>query len=312
MNIAQIDKNFEVKTNIEKDDIRFYDVNSGPFRLHGIFYENGRYRRMPEEVAKTVSPGVKNLHESTAGGRVRFRTDSPYVAIHAEMPVIGKMPHFAFSGSAGFDLYVYDGQQRYTRTYMPPLDITDGMEGVVEFPTAQMREIVINFPLYSRVSKLCIGLSDRATVEAPTPYRIEKPVVFYGSSITQGGCASRPGNCYQNAISRRLDMDYINLGFSGNAKAEVEIAEYIKTLDMSAFVYDYDHNAKTLEYLEETHERMFKIIRQANPELPILILPRPKYYLTEGEEKRQAVVKATYQNALASGDKMCIILTVAH
>lgn len=59
MDIAQIDKNFEVKTNIEKDDIRFYDVNSGPFRLHGIFYENGRYRRMPEEVAKTVSPGVK-------------------------------------------------------------------------------------------------------------------------------------------------------------------------------------------------------------------------------------------------------------
>ena len=304
MNISQLDKNFHVETEIQKEDLKFYDIKEAPFQIHGVFYENGCYRRMPEDVAKTVSGGVKLLHIRTAGGRVRFRTDSPYVAVHVELPMVSKMPHCALTGSAGLDLYVREnGKQRYLKTFIPPVDMENAFESVVDLPGGTMQEYVINFPLYSAVSKLYVGLSQTAVVEAPTPYTITKPVVFYGSSITQGGCASRPGNCYQNPISRRLDMDYINLGFSGNARAEVEMAEYIKNLDMSAFVYDYDHNAKTLDYLAETHERMFRIIRQANPELPVIMMPRPKYVLTPGEEKRAAVVRATYEKALASGDQ---------
>ena len=304
MEISQLDKNFRVDSKIEKEDLKFYDITSDPFQIHGVFYENGCYRRMPEEVAKTVSPGVKLLHIRTAGGRVRFRTDSPYIAVYVELPMVSRMPHCALSGSAGLDLYVREGGiQRYIKTFIPPLDMENSFESVVDLPEGKMQEYVLNFPLYSAVSKLYVGLSENATVEAPTPYKLAKPVVFYGSSITQGGCASRAGNCYQNFISRRLDMDYINLGFSGNAKAEVEMAEYIKNLDMSAFVYDYDHNAKTIEYLAETHERMFRIIREANPELPIVMMPRPKYRLTPGEEKRAAIVRTTYENAIAAGDK---------
>ena len=91
--------------------------------------------------------------------------------------------------------------------------------------------------------------------------------------------------------------------FSGNAKAENEIAQYIQSLDMSVFVYDYDHNAPTLKHLEDTHQQMFLTIREKNPDLPILILSRPKYRLTEEEQARLAVIKRTYTEAIAAHDK---------
>ena len=100
-----------------------------------------------------------------------------------------------------------------------------------------------------------------------------------------------------------MDCDHINLGFSGNAKGEEAIAEYIAGLKMSAFVYDYDHNAPNPAHLAATHERMFRIIRNAQPELPILMLTRPKYYLEETEKERLEIVRRTYENALAAGDK---------
>ena len=85
-NIYDIDKNFKIETSIGKDDIRFYDPLTSPFEINGVYYDDGKYRRMPEEVAKTVSVGVHHLHSNTAGGRVRFKTDSPYVAISAKLP----------------------------------------------------------------------------------------------------------------------------------------------------------------------------------------------------------------------------------
>ena len=112
--ISKIDGNFKIKTDISRDGLRFYDVDSPPFALYGVRRENGKYRRMPESVAKSVSEGVYLLHSNTAGGRVRFVTDSPYIAIHAEMDQVGKMPHFALTGSAGF------GASRCSGSYQLP------------------------------------------------------------------------------------------------------------------------------------------------------------------------------------------------
>lgn len=302
-NISEVDKNFSIKTNIEKDDICFYDVKEKPFEIHGVFYENGKFRRLPEEVAKIVNDGVYWLHANTAGGRVRFRTDSPYVAIHAKMPFVGKMPHFPLTGSAGFDLYIREKKEVYFKTFIPPFDMTDGYESVIDFTSAEMREITINFPLYSELSELYIGLKKDSVLEKPTPYKHENPVVFYGSSITQGGCASRPGLSYQSILSRRFDTDFINLGFSGSAKGETEIAEYIKNIPMSVFVYDYDHNAPSVEHLRKTHEKMFKIIREQNPELPVIMMSRPRCFLNEQEKERFEIIRKTYTDAVAKGDK---------
>lgn len=306
--ISLIDSNFKVKTELDVTDIKFYDVNKAPFAIYGVFYDSGKFRRLSEDVAQTVSDGVYQLHAHTAGGRVRFQTDSPYVAIHAKMPSIGKMPHFAVSGSAGFDLYVFEDMETYKASFIPDFGFDDGFESIARFATSQMREITINFPLYSEVSELYVGLGEDATVCPPNPYNIEKPIVYYGSSITQGGCASRPGNSYESILSRRFHANYINLGFSGSAKAEPEIAEYISKLDMSVFVYDYDYNAPTAEHLKNTHEKMFQCIRKAQPDLPIVLMSRPKYSLTSEEQVRLEIIQATYNKAVKNGEKNVYLL----
>lgn len=301
--ISKIDANLKVESNIDESDIRFYDINRTPFKIHGVFYENGKFRRIPEDVAKCVSVGVYALHANTAGGRVRFKTDSPYVAIHSHMTNIGKMSHFALTGSAGFDLYVRNETEAYFGTFVPPYNLNDGYESIIRFNSSKMREITINFPLYSDISEMYIGVKENSLIHEPSPYNIKKPIVYYGSSITQGGCASRPGNSYQSIISRRFNADYINLGFSGNAKGEQEIAEYIKKLNMSVFVYDYDYNSPSIEHFKESHEKMFLTIREANPFLPIIMMSRPKYCFNEEEKQRFDVIKSTYDNAILKNDK---------
>ncbi len=297
--ISEFDKNLKVETQIKKDGIKFYDIKEAPFKIYGVFHDGECFRRLPDDVAKTVSDGVHYGARYTAGGRVRFRTNSSFIAIHYKGEM-GKMPHFAFTGSCGFDLYF---GTRYENTFVPPINNQNGYESIIEPCTADMKEVTINFPTYSLVEELYIGLDENAVVEAPTPYRIEKPVVFNGSSITQGGCSSRPGTCYEPYITRRFDCDHINLGFSGNARGEEKMAEYIAGLSMSMFVYDYDHNAPSIEHLEATHERMFKIIREKNPNLPVIMMSRPKFYLENFEERRLEVIKRTYENAKAAGDK---------
>ncbi|MBR5139451.1 MAG: hypothetical protein IKV16_00205 [Clostridia bacterium] len=299
--IEKIDKNFRVETKIVKADIKFYSVLCDPFKLYGVFYQDGHLCRLPERVAKNVSEGVHQLYANTAGGRVRFRTDSPYIAISVKYNSFAKMSHFALEGSAGFDLYV---GKDYRASFIPPhAELEEGYEKVVELGKGDMREITLNLPLYSDIKELYIGLSDTANISAPTPYKFEDPIVYYGSSITQGGCASRPGTSYQGFCERALDANFINLGFSGSAKAENAIIEYIKTLKMSIFVYDYDHNTPNSNHLMATHEKTFLAIREANPDLPIVIMSRPKVRLSAVEKEYLEIIKATYENALSRGDK---------
>ena len=302
--VEDADKNLKVETKIEQEGLKFYNALSEPFKIYGIYMEDGKFRRLPEKVAESVSNGVWILHANTAGGRVRFGTNSPYVAINVKMGEIGKMPHFPLAGSAGFDVYRNDGNgEEYVRTLMPPFNIENGYESLISFDDKVMRDVTINFPLYSEVKELYIGLDENAVIEAPTPYIDKKPMVYYGSSITQGGCASRPGNCYQGYICRTFNCDYINLGFSGSAKAEDNMIEYIKSLDMSIFVYDYDHNAPSVEHLKNTHEKMFKAIREAHPDIPIILMSAPIWNPSGDWKERRDIVEQTYKNALAAGDK---------
>lgn len=300
ISITDIDPNFRIPAELHRDDLVWRNACEEPFSLHGVFRENGLLRRMPEAVAREVSEGVLVLHTHTAGGRLRFTTDSPYIAIHAVLPGIGRMPHFALSGSAGFDLY--ESEMGYIKTFVPPMDMTNGYEELAEVGEGGLRTYTLHLPLYSQVSELYIGISETAQLFPPPPYRIDLPIVYYGSSITQGGCASRPGMAYPNILSRRLDADQINLGFSGSARAEEVMAAYIAGLSMSAFVYDYDHNAPSCEHLAATHAPLFRAVRDAHPDLPVLILSRPAFDLTAEESRRRDIVRATYETARAAGD----------
>jgi len=180
----------------------------------------------------------------------------------------------------------------------------DGYESIIYFNDNTERDLTINFPLYSNVSDLYIGLQETAILKNGGNYKYKNPVLYYGSSITQGGCASRPGNSYQAIISRMLDCDYINFGFSGNAKGEEKIVDYMSGLNMSVFVCDYDHNAPSVEHLINTHEGIYKRFREKNPELPIIIISKPDFNPYEfGDIQRRNVIYSTYINAIYNGDK---------
>ena len=304
VDITKIDENFAVKTKVERDDLCYYDTETAPFKIYGVKKENGKFRRLPEAIAAKVNDGVYALHTNTAGGRVRFVTDSPFVAIHAAIEGVPLTVNMAPPGIAGLDLYAKEeGVEKYIGTFLPPCDIEGGYESIVDFADKKERIVTVNFPLYSNLTKLYIGLQEGASLKEAPAYTYEKPVVSYGSSITQGGCAARPGNCYQHFLTRELDCDHWNLGFSGSAKAEDTIIDWIKQLDMSAFLYDYDYNAPSVEHLQATHEKMFLAVREAQPKLPIIIMSRPKYYLDDDDKKRLEIIRTTYENAIAAGDK---------
>ena len=293
-------KPVSIETKIERDGLVFYDIDDAPVRIHGVYREGDHYVRMPPDIAKTVSDGVGNLCAHTAGGRVRFITDSPYIAVSIRVSCFSRFSFFPLSGTAGCDLY---GGKRYFGTYSPPLDLVDRYEGVVDIFDPAEREYTVNMPLYSRVEKMYIGIKAGSVLKPAPDYAVTTPIVYYGSSIVHGGCATRPGCNYESIIGRMIDCDFINLGFAGCAKAEDEIAHYIAGLSMTAFVYDYDHNAPTLDYYRETHERMFRIVRSAQPKLPIIMMTRPKFHLSPEEKARVDVMLQTYENALAAGDR---------
>ena len=302
-NITKFDKNFIIEDTISKEGMKFFNIENEPFKIYGVKKDNGCFRRMPDNDACKVSDAVKGLNSHSAGGRIRFKTNSKRISLIANYGSVGKMPHFAFTGSIGFDLYVKsEGGYNYCNTFKPALEITDTLEGDIWLPNSEMRDITINFPTYSSVNEVYIGITEDAVIDYGDTYINDKPIVFYGSSITQGGCSSRPGNIYQNIISRKFDVDYVNLGFSGSAKGEDGMIDYLKNLPMSVFVYDYDHNAPDAQHLEETHEKLFKAVRETNPDLPIIIMTRPAYVMTTDDD-RMKVIKKTYDNAINNGDK---------
>ena len=284
-------------------EIDFYDAEQAPISLYGVFREGDSFVRMPRHIAQRVSERVAVRNEHTAGGRIRFVTDSSRIVVIAAVAPGGGMPHFAYTGVSGFDLYASkEGAMRYQGTIVPPLDHTGSIHGVVDLMTKESRTIQINMPLYNSVRKVYIGLERGSTLLAAEPLR-GLPVVYYGSSITQGGCASRPGNSYQAIIHQNLKTDYLNLGFSGSALAEETMMEYIAALPMSVFVYDYDHNAPDAEFLKKTHYSGYRTVRTAQPDVPIAILSRPKYRLTPEEEERRRIIRASYDRAIAEGDR---------
>ena len=308
MKISEIDRAHAVETNIGDENTVFLDVRQAPFTIHGVLpadEETPYYHRMPQPVADASNDGVSQLNHHTAGGRVRFMSNSPYVAIHTRQAEVLQMSHMTICGSGGFDLYASEdgGEDEYMGTFKPGFFMQEGYDSIVRLPDSRMRLFTIHMPLYGGVNELQVGLDKEADVLPAPAYAIEKPVVYYGSSITQGGCASRPGTSYQAILSRALQCDHINLGFSGSARGEQATAQHIASLDMSAFVMDYDHNARSPEELQATHEPFYQTVRKAHPDMPIIMVSQPKVKLNEDGLQRIAIIRHTYEKALAAGDR---------
>ena len=289
---SNIDPNFRVEPAPDLDGLVYRDARDPAFSLLGVTFESGCYRRLPAAVARSVSEEVELLHTHTAGGCLAFVTDSKRITLRAAMHNVEKMPHFALTGSGGFDLYERNaGSYDYLTTFIPPFGFTDGFSSQRVLEDRRERELRLYFPLYSGVTALSIGLEPGCTLR-PTEVS-GLPMVFYGSSITQGGCASKPGNAFPAMVSHLLDRPHINLGFSGSCKGEQAMADHLASMPMSAFVCGYDHNAPTLTHLERTHLPLVRAVRENHPDIPIVLFGRPKVVLNDEEKARRAVIERT-------------------
>ncbi|MBQ3151443.1 MAG: hypothetical protein IJB86_09395 [Clostridia bacterium] len=300
-----LDGEISLSTTISKKDLHFYSVRVAPFKVYGLYnIRDGKpFRRMPEEVAKATSPSVAELNFNTAGGRIRFATDSECIALKVTTPGFNGGHMFrSFIAENGFDMFV---NGKFYAVFKPEERKHDEYDAVVSFPDRRMRNIEINFPTYCKVNEVYIGLEPTSALREGVEYRHKKHIVYYGSSITQGAIASRPGNAYQAIISRRYDCNFINLGFSGSGKAEDAVVKYMSELDMSMFVCDYDHNAPDPQYLKDTHEKLYRAIRASHRNIPIIFVTRPDYDTDETDSaKRRNIVHETFLKAVSEGDRL--------
>ncbi|MBR0466871.1 MAG: hypothetical protein IJJ40_05185 [Clostridia bacterium] len=306
MVVKELDEKIVLGDRLKADNLIWISAKAPVFKTYGVFYDEGekRYLRVKSEVIKDFDGVFKTLNANTAGGRIRFSTNSPYIALFARQENNIQLNMMTLCAQSGFDIYKED---KYVGTYLPKTNAKNGFCDIVK-TDGKMGEYTINFPLFDNVCELYIGLKGESEVLPVSPYKNEgKPVVFYGSSITEGAAASRPGNCYTAIFSRKTGLDYINLGFASKCKGEAEIANYIKGLDMSAFVYCFDHNAKDDEELRRRHYDFYKLVRVTNKDLPIIIVSAPDNPDCLQYNERKEVVFDTYKKAKNNGDNVYFI-----
>ncbi|MBT4916286.1 MAG: hydrolase [Formosa sp.] len=276
------------------------------------------YDRLPISYKEKVREPVWDLSKASAGITVRFHSNS--TSINLKWTVLNDfdMPHMAATGIKGIDLYTkYNnkwryvttagalvGQKKYQNNNVPKDSINE--YELIKNLTPEFREYKLFLPLYDGVTRLEIGIDANATIKRAVP-NAQKPIVFYGTSITQGGCASRPGMAHTNIISRKLDMECINYGFSGNGRMEMPIVEHISEIDANFYVIECLQNMNT----EEVKKRVLplvKTIRKKQPNTPIVLVENMMYktaFMDKTIEteliQENLALKNEYDNILKSG-----------
>lgn len=234
---------------------------------------NSRYERLPSELQGVSRDPVWYLGRNSAGLFIRFRSNSTSIYARWESTFNNSMTHMTDTGTKGLDLYtLVDGKWRHVCSAQPQGKKSE--RKIIGNMDPVEREYMLYLSLYDGVSSLEIGVDEGATLDQPavdSPSR-EKPVVMYGTSILQGGCANRPGMAHTNIISRRLDREVINLGFSGSALLDMEIAHLMAGVeDPGLYVLDYAPNAYA-DMIDENGEKFFRVIRDAHPDVPVIFI----------------------------------------
>lgn len=271
------------------------------------------YDRLPESYQSLIRKRLWNLGRNTAGLYIRFHSDSPTIKLQWTSRFGVMMNHMTDTGVRGLDLYYLadNGQWRFARNGRPSKELFTEAT-VISNMEAKPREWMLYLPLYDGLKDLKIGVDSLSYIGPP---QVNSPaagnqIVFYGSSIMQGGCVSRPGVLATSIISRELDQEVINLGFSGNAHLDEEIAQLMAQVESpSLFVLDYVPNS-TAEMIQKSGEKFFDIIRTAHPNTPVIFVERPIYphsmldkAVADDIKARNAAQKALYKHLRKSGHK---------
>ena len=312
MRLDEIDKNL-ANRGLWHTDFEWYGIDDPRMTLLGCLDPKPPMHRIDRAVAASVNPQVASLARFTAGVRLRFATDSPYVAVSARLTLPVEeagLPDMTGVLNSGFDLYTYrDGQYRFQGIFRPGTAGNTVCAECMVLLGGGVQNFELNFPMFNGVDNIAIGLAQGSVLQAAQTHTLPKRFITYGSSITHGGCASRPGVSYPALLARRLDCDYINVGLSGRCCGEKEMREYLAGIPADAFILDYDHNAYTAEHLEATHLACYRALRSKQPDLPIIIVTMPIFdkavFQAQGwwTPKRHEVIYATYRTALAEGDR---------
>ena len=270
--LEKLDKNYADQT-VGGDNFDEYVIPCEPFTIYGAtFYENEGFHKMPLDYVKTLNYGRYWGSRVTTGVRITFSTDANKIKIKARYFDLVKSSKSSILGNHGFFIceVMPDGEERYARSFMPPYYTKDGknydesdthiFEGILR---GGMRNYVMYLPTYSGISELTIMFNEGAKVEKYEPYNKLKPILFYGNSITEGASATRPDTNFACIICKKSKTDIINYSISGGAKGQPEDVEFLKGVDCSVFVCDYDANAPDANHLRETHLPLYKALFSA-------------------------------------------------
>lgn len=287
--VFRVERNYTKARHPEPADekLQWLDAHAAPLRLSGFawFAQDRLYRRMPKHPQEKLPPDVDGLADCTAGGQAAFRTDSPRVAVRVKLNGPPDAWNISPIGQCGVDGYVGDPgfprRMRYAGS--PRLEARKDAycSWLYECLPPEMRTVTLNFPLYRGVERFEIGVDPSARLEAPPSFAKPGPVIVYGTSVTQGASASRPGMLFTNILSRRLNLEFVNLGFSGSALCEPEVARAIVSMPLahepSGLVMDCDSNIRDTKLLMQRHPAFLKILRERWPRVPLLVTSKPPF-----------------------------------
>jgi len=281
------------------DGILWYDGRL--LLLEGKGWENTEsyYDRLPAAAKDKVRAPVWGLSHDSAGMCLRFVTEATSIKIRWTLRQKNlAMPHMPATGVSGIDLYTRTDNGRWTF-------VQNGRPTAVSneasFRVTSGRECTVYLPLYNGVESIKVGVPKDKALSKPTesPGKQNRPIVFYGTSITQGGCASRPGMAFTAIVRRQLDVPVINLGFSGNGKMEPEMADLLAELDPAVYVLDCLWNMRPAEVSERVGP-FVKKLRAARPNTPILLAEDCSVSNTTPTEKG-TICRRIYEDLKAEG-----------
>lgn len=288
IDIKKVDSNFI--NNETKEDILYIDpINSDKVKIYGLYWfeEDKRYHRLPkylDEILPKLEGSVDVLAGNSSGGIVAFYSNTNILKIKVKLSFKFHMGHMPYTGQAGFDLYI--GKSYLDMTFYRTSNF-DFNKNEYEFTffnhqnlSQENKLFVLNFPLYATVEEVLIGINPISDINPCLDlFNNNGKIIFYGTSITQGGCASRPGMSYTQILSRMLGIECLNFGFSGNGKGHIEIAETLSNIkNVKMFVLDYEANV-TFDRLKATLDNFVKTLRKNYPLVPIIIVSKIQMYV---------------------------------
>ena len=297
---------------LEQEGIRWFDVRQLGVEGQGWSENKSPYDRLPAKAEGQVREAVWGLSRDSAGMCVRFVTEA--TTIHARWTLTKAnlaMPHMAATGVSGLDLYAKDDKGRWRWVAVGKPTAQTNTQKLAEGISAGKREYLIYLPLYNGVSSVEVGVPAANSLEKAPSYASDraKPIVFYGTSITHGACASRPGMVHTAILGRKYGRPIINLGFSGNGRMEPEVTALIAELDAAVYVIDCCPNLGGAETAKLT-KPLVQQLRAARPNTPIVLVEDRVYtdaWLIASKQSRNdgnhVALKKSFDELIAVGTK---------